>query len=118
MRLKWTNWQLYQNLTANSFQQVDRRISTIILRCGYSWSPAMAPNLPILLTPLRNKPDIGTLVKLGFEFEEAKMTEPTLENGFDYSGYISSAWEALGVKREEVQTPIPTSTEETKTPED
>lgn len=101
MRLKWTNWQLYQSLTANSFQQVDRRISTIILRCGYSWSPAMSPNQPILLTPLRGKPDISTLVKLGFEFEEAKLDEPNLENGFDYSGYLNSAWEALGIKRNE-----------------
>lgn len=105
MRLKWTNWQLYQSLTANSFQQVDRRISTIILRCGFSWSPAMSPTQPILLTPLRNKPDINMLIKLGFEFEEAKMADPTIENGFDYSDYINSAWEALGIKRDEPKTP-------------
>lgn len=99
MRLKWTNWQIYQELTANTFQQVDRRLATIILKCGFSWSPVMSPAQPILLTPLRGKPDIGTLVKLGFTFEEAAVEEPTVDNGFDYKGYLNSAWEALGVKR-------------------
>lgn len=99
MRLKWTNWQLYQELTKNSFQQVDTRLATVILKCGYSWSPSMSPNQPILLTPLRTKPDIATLIKLGFTFEEDTMEEPSPENGFNYEGYLNSAWESLGVKR-------------------
>ena len=99
MRLKWTNWQLYQELTKNSFQQVDTRLATVILKCGYSWSPSMSPNQPILLTPLRTKPDIATLIKLGFTFEEDTMEEPSPENGFNYGGYLNSAWESLGVKR-------------------
>jgi len=99
MRLKWTNWQIYQELANNTFQQVDRRLSTVILKCGFSWSPAMSPTQPILLTPLRSKPDIGTLVKIGFTFEEAKIEEPSMENGFAYMGYLNSAWESLGIKR-------------------
>jgi len=99
MRLKWTNWQDFHELTPNSFQQVDRRISTFILRCGYSWAPAPAPGQPILLTPVTEEPNIKALLTLGFQVEEAKMTEPSFENGFDYSGYIQSAWEAFGVKR-------------------
>jgi len=99
MRLKWTNWQIYQELSKNTFQQVDSRLSTVILKCGFSWSPAMSPTQPILLTPLRNKPDISLLIKLGFEFEEAKLEEPSFDNGFDYNGYLNSAWESLGIKR-------------------
>ena len=99
MRLKWTNWQIYQQLTGNTLQQVDSRIAKIILKCGFSWSPAMSPTQPILLTPLRKRGDIGLLAKLGFELEEDKTVIPTLENGFDYSGYISSSWEALGLKQ-------------------
>ena len=108
MRLKWTNWQIYQRLTGNTLQQVDSRIAKIILKCGFSWSPAMSPTQPILLTPLRKRGDIGLLAKLGFELEEDKTVTPTLENGFDYSGYISSSWEALGFRQ--------TSEEETSTP--
>jgi hypothetical protein len=99
LKLKWTNWQVYQELLGVAYQQVDRRLANVILQCGYSWSPAMAPSLPILLTPLRDKPDIMPLVQLGFELEEAKMVEPSRENGFDYSGYLDSAWETFGVKR-------------------
>ena len=115
MRLKWTNWQIYQQLTGNTLQQVDSRIAKVILKCGFSWSPAMSPNLPILLTPLRKRGDIGLLAKLGFELEEDKTVTPTLENGFDYSGYISSSWEALGLKQQQQQHQQ-TSEDETSTP--
>jgi hypothetical protein len=94
------NWQDYQALTANAFQQVDPRISKFILKCGFSWSPAMAPSQPILLTQLGNDREvkIESLIQLGFKLEEDKVTDPSMENGFDYSGYITRAWESLGLK--------------------
>lgn len=104
MRLKWTNWQLYQT---NTFQQVDYKLYKVILKCGYSWSPSMGANQPILLTPLRGDPDIDLLKKLGFELEQDIIREPSFENGFDYSGYLNAAWEALGITRDPNQsTPI------------
>lgn len=112
MRLKWTNWQIYQQLTGNTLQQVDGRIAKIILNCGFSWSPAMSPTQPILLTPLRKRGDIGLLAKLGFELEEDKTVTPTLENGFDYSGYLSSSWEALGLKQQQQPTETTEATEQ------
>lgn len=100
LRLKWTNWQDFQVLTPNAFQQVDRRVATFILRCGFSWSPAMSPNQAILLTATGGTPNIKSLIDLGFKLEEAKLNEPSMENGFDYSGYLQNAWEALGVRRD------------------
>jgi hypothetical protein len=99
VRLKWTNWQDFQSLSPNAWQQVDQRISKFILKCGFSWAPAMSPTQPIILTQLGlgGEMNIRSLAEIGFKLEEAKVTEPCMENGFDYSGYIANAWEALGM---------------------
>lgn len=110
MRYKWTNWQLYQSLTTNMFQQVDYNLSKVILKCGFSWSPAMGSQ-PILLTALRNDPDMETLNKLGFELEKDIVQEPSMENGFDYKGYLSSAWSALGVNPDQKESQPPAKNE-------
>lgn len=99
MRLKWTNWQDFQQLAQNDFQQVDGRIAKFILKCGFSWSPAQAPSQPILLTSIGGKLNVKPLLEIGFKLEDAKIEEPSSENGFDYTGYLSSAWGSLGVKR-------------------
>ena len=99
MKLKWTNWQIYQQITGNTLQQVDNQLAKVILKAGYSWSPAMSQNQPIILTPLRKRGDVGILAKLGFELEEDTTVTPSLQNGFDYSGYLSSSWEAFGLKQ-------------------
>lgn len=100
MRLKWTNWREYQALTPNAFQQVDRRVATYILKCGFSWSPALSPDQPILLTPVQEDPNVEALGAMGLKVEEDKLDEPSFENGFDITGYLTSAWEALGIKRD------------------
>jgi hypothetical protein len=106
MRLKWTNWQDFQALTTNAFQQVDRRIASFILKCGFSWSPALSPTQPIILTSIGGKANVRSLIEIGFKLEDAKIPEPSPENGFDYTGYLSSAWEALGVKRSYLESVI------------
>jgi len=113
MRLKWTNWTDFQVLTPNAFQQVDRRVANFILRCGFSWSPAMSPTQPILLTATCGSTNVRSLLEIGFKLEDAKIDEPSFENGFDYTGYLSSAWESLGVKRPYLE-PKTEPTEETK----
>ena len=37
---------------------------------------------------------------MGLKVEEEKLDEPSFENGFDITGYLTSAWEALGIKRD------------------
>ena len=98
MRLKWANWQVYQQLTGCTLQQVDRKITQILLQCGYSWSPSLSPKHPILLTPTGVcRTDTSLLEKLGFEFEKEEDTiAPSSDNAFNYAGMLSSAWASVG----------------------
>jgi hypothetical protein len=95
-RLKWSNWPMYQELTGNTLVQVDGQLSKVILKCGFSWSPAPNPTQPILLTPIGGRIDLEILKKLGFEFEEDDVKEPSSDNAYDYSGILQSAWNSVG----------------------
>lgn len=103
--LKWTNWPIYQRLTKTTLQQVHPQLAQVILKCGFSWSPAPSPSQPILLTSVGTNSDLDMLIKLGFEFEDEdpQVNEPTLDNGFNYHSYLDSAWRSLGVKTPQTQ---------------
>jgi hypothetical protein len=59
----------------------------------------MSPTQPIILTEVGGKTNIESLIQIGFKLEDAKIPEPSAENGYSYDGYLSNAWEALGIQR-------------------
>lgn len=103
-KITWLNWGDFQGLAANNYQQVDLRITRFILQCGFTWSPAPAPNQPILLTPMGGKTadqlqaGINGMETLGFKLAIEDVVEPSMENGFNIEGYLKNAWGSLGVK--------------------
>ena len=102
-RLKWTNWQDFQELTNNRLLQVDQRLTKFIIQCGFTWSPAMG-NQPILLTPVgkvapeKIQQGIDAMGTLGFKLELDEVEDPSWENGFNIDGYLKAAWGSLGYK--------------------